>query len=213
MTEHGMAKSIKNGLPTVHSGHAAVELDELLTDIVSGMEDILDDTANDDPRKADINRIMNKSKKAARLGDTLLQIRQRGQNPGRRGQKNDAVARSKVILLVEDDTSVRKFAKVALQKSGYKVCAGSDVDEADGLVKKSTDKFDLLITDIVLPKGNGKTFANRMQTKDPKLKVLFVSGYPADFQVSDFPGKVSFLLKPFGAKELVSKVERMFKAS
>ena len=115
------------------------------------------------------------------------------------------------ILVVEDESAVRSFAKAALRQHGYPVLGASDGDEALLVAKQFLGEIDLLVTDVVMPGLNGKELADHLRMLYPGLKVLFISGYTADViahrGVLD-PG-VAFLHKPFGQEELAQKVREV----
>ena len=70
-------------------------------------------------------------------------------------------------------------------------------------------KLDLLLTDLVMPGGmTGKDLAGRLLQENPKLKVIYTSGYSTDVVGRDFPLEegVNFLTKPFGAHKLAQTV-------
>jgi len=115
---------------------------------------------------------------------------------------------TEVILLVEDEESLRAVMKSYLQNKGYVVVDAADPSEATELAEKASQPPDLLITDVVLPQISGVKLAQRLGVRYPKMKVLYVSGYTADAIVhhgarsSDFV----FLSKPFSLNTLGRKV-------
>ena len=109
------------------------------------------------------------------------------------------------ILLVEDENPVREFALQVLRERGYEVCAECGGEEALARVLNHPEKkFDLLLTDLTMPKMNGKEFVTRIRQIIPELKVIFMSGY-SEQRVSDMEN-VDFLQKPFSHKALSVKV-------
>jgi two-component system cell cycle sensor histidine kinase/response regulator CckA len=118
---------------------------------------------------------------------------------------------SETILVVEDQEAVRSFTKAALTLYGYQVLEASDGDEAIAAAQEYAGEIHLLLTDVVLPGMNGKQLSEKLRALRPVLKVLFISGYPANViahrGVLD-PG-VSFLNKPFGLDELAGKVREV----
>ncbi|MCD6048957.1 MAG: multi-sensor hybrid histidine kinase, partial [Verrucomicrobia bacterium] len=88
---------------------------------------------------------------------------------------------TETILLVEDDTSVRVLTRIVLERAGYRVVEASNGVEALELWSEHQDSVRLLLTDIVMPEGvSGRELAARLQTQNPKLRVVFTSGYSAD---------------------------------
>lgn len=83
------------------------------------------------------------------------------------------------ILLVEDQPELRNHVEKLLTRLGYAVTAAEDGKEALSLLDQG-QKFDLLFTDVILPGGmNGQQLAEEVRKTDPRMKVLFTSGYPA----------------------------------
>ena len=119
---------------------------------------------------------------------------------------------SETVLLVEDEASVRNLAYRILCQQGYTVLEAADGDEALSIAQERIGKkIDLLLTDVVMPKINGKELADRIQAFRPELKILFTSGYTGDAIVHHgvlTPG-THFLQKPFSFKSLSCKVREV----
>ena len=113
------------------------------------------------------------------------------------------------ILLAEDDTSMREYLQRALQRVGYEVDAVGCGTEAMPLLER--ERFDLLLTDIVMPEMDGIELAQRCSEVSPRTKVMFITGFAAvSLRSSREAPQSKVLSKPFHLKELVSEVERMF---
>ncbi|PSM30966.1 PAS domain-containing sensor histidine kinase, partial [Haliangium sp. UPWRP_2] len=112
------------------------------------------------------------------------------------------------ILLVEDDDSVRNMVVRMLSESGYRVVAARDGVEAIQLCEDDSREFQLLITDVIMPKMGGRELAAALHSKRPLLKVLYISGYAHDGMVHRGalePG-VTLLEKPFSKSDLLRHV-------
>ena len=81
------------------------------------------------------------------------------------------------ILLAEDDTSMREYLQRALQRVGYEVSAVGCGTEAMPLLE--TERFDLLLTDIVMPEMDGIELAQKASAIDPDIRVMFITGFAA----------------------------------
>ncbi|MBN2103457.1 response regulator [bacterium] len=81
------------------------------------------------------------------------------------------------ILVIEDEASVRHFAKRALEKGGYQVFVAMDDQEAMDVFEKERGDFQLIFSDVVLPNTNGIKLVENLLKKNPKMKVLMTSGY------------------------------------
>jgi two-component system cell cycle sensor histidine kinase/response regulator CckA len=118
---------------------------------------------------------------------------------------------SEVILLVEDDDSVRGLTKSILMKNGYSVLDAKYGKDALLIYKKEKSRVNLVITDIIMPKISGIELDAKLHKKDPDLKVLFMSGYTDDILsrhgISDY--KERLLEKPFSEETLISKIGEM----
>jgi CheY-like chemotaxis protein len=81
------------------------------------------------------------------------------------------------ILLVEDDAQVRTLMQTILKRAGYQVLDYADPLEAIERCERSPERIDLLVTDVVLPKLNGRYLAERVLALRPFTRVIYVSGY------------------------------------
>ena len=107
------------------------------------------------------------------------------------------------ILLVEDDAALRGSISGALTRFGYQVLAAANGAEAMALWKTQRAAIRLLLTDLVMPGGmSGKDLAELLQQQDPKLKVVYASGYRAEISAEGFEEGVNFLTKPFEMQQL-----------
>jgi len=115
------------------------------------------------------------------------------------------------ILLVEDEESVRDVTSHLLERLGYRVLEASSGEEALRLAEASREKIELLITDLVMPGINGRQLADSLRIRDPRLKVLFQSGYTADAVVHHgiVDAERTFLQKPFKLEALDKKVREI----
>lgn len=119
--------------------------------------------------------------------------------------KEFSTGRGESVLVVEDDESVLDIVKAMLQGLGYKVHFATTAAHADKILER--EKVDLVLSDVVLPGGeSGPEFAQRARAQNPSLKVIFMSGYPANFANGDGAiGTGDVLLgKPFKKHVLAS---------
>ena len=113
------------------------------------------------------------------------------------------------ILLAEDDSSVREMVRRALQKHGYAVAAVPDGFAALTLFDPA--RFDVLLTDIVMPGMNGYELHRALCTLKPGLKVLYMSGHIDDSVIRSelSSGKAPFLQKPFKTEALLTTLRKV----
>ena len=115
------------------------------------------------------------------------------------------------ILLVEDDENVRKVTLLMLERLGYQVSCAED-GEAALLALSTSDPFDLLLTDVILPGPmNGPDVADAATESDNGIKVLFMSGYTREalsnrYQLGE---TVDLIHKPFSYQVLAIKVREV----
>jgi PAS domain S-box-containing protein len=116
---------------------------------------------------------------------------------------------NEVILIVEDEQTVRLLVGNLLQRCGYTVLLAVSGIEAFNLWKQHKDKIQLLLTDMVLPDGMmGRELAEKLQGEKPQLKVVYTSGYSASV-VGKGPALVegvNFLQKPYHPQKLAQTV-------
>ncbi|HTB83057.1 MAG TPA: PAS domain S-box protein [Candidatus Sulfotelmatobacter sp.] len=116
---------------------------------------------------------------------------------------------NETILLVEDDPSLRVSARKALTKLGYRILEAPTGVKAMEVWKENRDEIRLLLTDLVMPDGmTGKDLAQRILQEEPKMKVIYMSGYSAEIAGKDFPLEegVNFLTKPFQSSKLAETI-------
>jgi len=102
-----------------------------------------------------------------------------------------------------------------LEGLGYVVLAAPSPSEAIRVSEKHAGRIDLLISDVVMPKMNGRRLADRLMEMRPKIKTLFVSGYTADAIAHRgvIEDGVHFLQKPFSLRDLAIKVRQMLESA
>lgn len=114
---------------------------------------------------------------------------------------------SRMILLVEDEDTVRKVIERLLVKLGYGVVAASDAEEAIDLFEELDDVVDLVLTDVVMPGLTGVEMAQVLKRRRPDMKFLFTSGYTSKELGSNPQAPPEpFLPKPFSMEELSRSV-------
>ena len=123
-------------------------------------------------------------------------------------QEPRTVSGTETVLLVEDDTPTRELMCRTLAPQGYTVVEARDVWDALTQARSRASRIDLLLTDIVMPEMNGPQLAQHVVGMHPKIRVLYVSGFP---QASALGGqavsdRVSFLPKPFTPGTLLGSV-------
>jgi two-component system cell cycle sensor histidine kinase/response regulator CckA len=117
------------------------------------------------------------------------------------------------ILLVEDEEGLRALNARGLTSRGYTVLEAGNGVEAIEVLEKYGRKVDLVVSDVVMPEMDGPTLLRELRSRDPGLKIIFVSGYAEDAFEKHIPsGQFSFLAKPFTLKQLVAEVKETMAA-
>jgi PAS domain S-box-containing protein len=110
------------------------------------------------------------------------------------------------VLVVEDQAEVRRYAVAVLRGFGYRVIPVESACEA--LLVCDREPVDLLLTDVVMPDINGWELATRLGKLQPRIRMLFMSGYTDDAIAHHgvLEEGANFIQKPFGPDELAEKV-------
>jgi two-component system, cell cycle sensor histidine kinase and response regulator CckA len=87
---------------------------------------------------------------------------------------------TETVLLAEDEDAIREFIKKLLEEYGYKVITAVDGQEAIDEFKAHKDEIQLVLLDVIMPNRNGREAYEEIKKIRPDIKVLFMSGYPAD---------------------------------
>jgi PAS domain S-box-containing protein len=118
---------------------------------------------------------------------------------------------AETILLVEDDATVRELHRIMLEDVGYSVIEA--IDGQDGLTKfgEHRSNIDLLATDVIMPKMDGKRLHQEIVQARPGMKVLFMSGYTKDIMINKgiLDDQANFISKPMTSCELLLKVRNI----
>jgi two-component system cell cycle response regulator CpdR len=113
------------------------------------------------------------------------------------------------ILLAEDDQVMREYLTRALERSGYMVTAVDRGTAAIPLLE--AERFDLLLTDIVMPEMDGIELAQRAGELAADMRVMFITGFAAvTLKAGKAMPNARVLSKPFHLRDLVLEVDRLF---
>lgn len=124
------------------------------------------------------------------------------------GEKEERLSK---ILVVEDDSALRRLVTTVLARRNFSVAEAADGGEALAIL--STTAFDLVITDILMPEIEGLELVRFVRARHPGAKVMAVSGGGSHLvsytQLAKQLGADEVLAKPFTPAELVAVVERL----
>jgi two-component system cell cycle sensor histidine kinase/response regulator CckA len=110
------------------------------------------------------------------------------------------------ILLVEDETFVREVTAEILIAAGYHVLKARSAVEAVREFRRHKGEVALLLVDIVLPGKNGRDMAKELMKEEPRLKTVFISGYPESAMEQGLTRNTTYLPKPFSLGSLMQKI-------
>ncbi len=130
-----------------------------------------------------------------------------GHAPSRPPSASSAAAGG-TVLLVEDDAAVRQVAARILRARGFTVLEARRPSEARMVCEEHGPKIDLLLTDVIMPESTGPQLARELTARHPRLRVLYMSGYPggaAKRSGALEPG-TPYVEKPFSPATLVERV-------
>jgi CheY-like chemotaxis protein len=133
--------------------------------------------------------------------------------PPVRRTESDLPARSgdETLLVVEDEDAVRRAARRALSTRGYTVLEASSGEGALDVLRERGGEVDLLFTDVVMPRMDGRQLADAVRARYPNVRVLFTSGYTDDAVTRHGieTGEVAFVQKPYTIEALLRRVRAM----
>jgi CheY-like chemotaxis protein len=130
---------------------------------------------------------------------------------GERVEVKEVPCGTETILVVEDEEEVRKLAVRILERQGYKILEASQGLDAFLIVEEYEDLIHLLVTDVVMPKINGRELADRITEIRPEIKVLYMSGYTDNAIVHHgvLGEGMKFIQKPFTLEGLAISVREV----
>jgi DNA-binding NtrC family response regulator len=110
-----------------------------------------------------------------------------------------------VVLIVDDDATVRNFLAIIIQERGYSFLVASNGQEALTLSRTYRGDIHLLLSDVNMPQMSGPDLARHVMSERPGIRVLIMSG------IEQTNLNVPFLRKPFVPHELWGKLEQVFR--
>jgi len=115
------------------------------------------------------------------------------------------------ILLVEDLSASRELYATMLRNLKFEVVEAASGEEGLDIAQDKEQKFDVLVTDLVLPGIGGLELASEVFKLRPEIKILIISGYTEDMVILEDHLKANtlFLAKPFEVETLNSKVKEL----
>ena len=125
-----------------------------------------------------------------------------------RSVDKDVAGGTETILIAEDEPDLRELARIFLEDYGYKVLEAASADQAIKTAEIMAEPIHLLLTDVIMPGMSGRQLAERILSKRPQTRIMYMTGYTDDMVVQHKvlePG-VQLLQKPFTRADLALKV-------
>ena len=124
------------------------------------------------------------------------------------------VGNKEMILLADDEETIRKMGKVMLEKLGYRVWLCSDGQEAVSVFRDNRSKIHALVLDMTMPNLTGKETLLQILKIDPKAKIILASGYTQEGTAEDLIklGARDFIQKPYTIVPLAKSLKALFNA-
>jgi len=123
------------------------------------------------------------------------------------------------ILIVDDEPFVLRLMAATLRAAGYELLQADGGDEALAICESHAHCIDLMISDVAMPRMNGRALADCMNHKYPDVPIVFVSGYPesraivAGLTARGFENGFTYLQKPFRPQELLNAVKTVLRTA
>ena len=124
-------------------------------------------------------------------------------------------ARGECVLVVDDEPAIMRMAESVLRKGGYTTMSATNASEAIHLYERNHDQIKAVLTDVMMPFGDGRQLILMLYEQDSKLPIIAMSGLSSpDFQNElKRRGACLFLGKPFSAEQLLTALAQAFQVN
>ena len=115
------------------------------------------------------------------------------------------------VLVVDDEEIILNLVAVMLKRLGFQALQARSVAEAVEVYEHNIENVELVITDLVMPDGGGLALCRQLQTLNPDVKVIVISGYDPSGQMDELSelGCSNFIQKPFRLDQLSEKINEV----
>jgi signal transduction histidine kinase/CheY-like chemotaxis protein len=152
--------------------------------------------------------------KKGTMFDIYLPRSKQGQEAAPPGEKRSPPSRGhELILLADDELMIRNLGRAILERQGYQVLLAQDGQEAVELYQREKGAIDLVILDLTMPRLSGREAFQQLVEIDPQVRVLFASGYSADFVEAEQEQMLGFIGKPYRPDDLTETVRAVLDRS
>jgi two-component system, cell cycle sensor histidine kinase and response regulator CckA len=123
--------------------------------------------------------------------------------------------KGEVILVVDDEASIRTMTKQTLETFGYRVLTASHGAQAVALCAQNNGKVDVMLTDLAMPIMDGTATIRAVQSLDPGMDIIAATGLDSNVSIADLEqlGAKGFLHKPFTAECLLRAIRQVLESS
>lgn len=113
------------------------------------------------------------------------------------------------ILLIEDDYALALGVEFSLKSEGFEVCVVHCLSDAN----KELNNIDLILLDVILPDGNGYEYCEKLRIRELDVPIIFLTAMSDEVNVVQGldRGGDDYITKPFGVKELISRVNALLR--
>jgi PAS domain S-box-containing protein len=123
----------------------------------------------------------------------------------------DAEGGTETILLVDDEESIRRIGEDSLTQFGYKVMTAADGEQGLDMYRRSREKIDLVVLDLIMPGIGGRRCLNEILALEPAAKVIIASGYSSQGSRKEAieAGAAEFIDKPYDIRQLLKSIREV----
>lgn len=125
--------------------------------------------------------------------------------------ENKPTGQGQIILLVDDEQSVRFITQQALQAYGYQVLTAADGSEAVAIYAQHQQEIDVVLTDMMMPIMDGATTIQILKRMNPQVKIIAASGFTADAVKANNMGINLYLHKPYTTETVLKALEQILR--
>jgi CheY-like chemotaxis protein len=132
-----------------------------------------------------------------------------GEKPG--GQNNQAQGKGELILVVDDEPSVRKLASAILSRNGYRTVTASEGREGIKMYEQHQKNIRLVVSDLMMPQLDGPGMLRGLRALNPNLRSIIITGLGEENRIAEAraAGADLILHKPFTADQLLTDVKQL----